>query len=131
VKLRFLWSVRYKNRDCDPTDGSPLCALCLHFRIISQWTALTNDTSSIGISLLRHPNIYSNTKDGVLFLFSNDLVRKKYVIYFASDDRLHTVIAPTHLMINSPLSACIPQFDQVFSIHCIKYGYSKLSQQCL
>ena len=55
VKLRFLWSVRHKNRVCDPTDGSPLCALCVHFRIISQSTAPTNDTNSTEISFLWHP----------------------------------------------------------------------------
>lgn len=77
------------------------------------------------------PDGYSKTKDGVLFLFSDELVRKKRVILFASDEQLRTLFAATHIMIDATFSACVPQFDQVFSIHCIKYGYSMSSQHCL
>jgi hypothetical protein len=73
------------------------------------------------------PDIYSITTSGVPFLFSDTLVRKKRVILFASDEQLRMLFSSTHIMMDGTFSSCVPYFDQVFSIHCIKYGYSKSS----
>ncbi|CAF1470483.1 unnamed protein product [Adineta ricciae] len=70
------------------------------------------------------PDAYSSTIDGVSFLFSDTLIRKKRMILFASDEQLRMLFAATHIMVDGTFSACVPLFDQVFSIHCIKYGYN-------
>lgn len=72
-------------------------------------------------------NYFSTASSVPKSFYSNELVRKKRVILFASDDQLRTGI-----MIDGNFSlACIPQFDQVFFIQCIPYGCKKLSQHLM
>jgi hypothetical protein len=75
------------------------------------------------------PDAYSVTTNGVSFLFSDTLVHKKRVILFASEEQQRMLFSSTHIMIDGTFSACVPHFDQVFSIHCMEYGYSKLFLQ--
>lgn len=72
-------------------------------------------------------NGYSVTANGAPFLFSDTLVRKRRVILFASEEQLRMLCAAESIMIDGTFSACVPHFDQVFSVHCMKYGYSKSS----
>jgi hypothetical protein len=73
------------------------------------------------------PDDYSITANGAPFLFSDTLVRKKRVILFASEEQLRMLCSAEYIMIDGTFSSCVPHFDQVFSVHCMKYGYSKSS----
>ena len=44
---------------------------------------------------------------------------------FATDEQLRMFFSAKTIMIDGTFSACVPHFNQVFSLHCIKYGYSK------
>ncbi|CAF4117504.1 unnamed protein product, partial [Adineta steineri] len=70
------------------------------------------------------PDAYSTTTTGAHFLFSDTVVRKKRVIFFATDEQLRMLFSAKTIMIDGTFSACVPQFDQVFSLHCVKYGYN-------
>ena len=68
---------------------------------------------------------YANTIDGTKFLFHDGLVRKKRVVLFATEQQLRILFSATHIMMDGTFSSCVPHFDQVFSIHCVQYGYSE------
>ncbi|CAF1571398.1 unnamed protein product [Adineta steineri] len=68
------------------------------------------------------PDAYSTTTTGAHFLFSDTVVRKKRVILFATDEQLRMLFSTKTIMIDGTFSACVPQFDQVFSLHCVKFS---------
>ncbi|CAF1554974.1 unnamed protein product [Rotaria sp. Silwood1] len=70
------------------------------------------------------PDAYSTTISGAHFLFSDKVVRKKRVLLFATDEQLRMLFSAKTIMIDGTFSACVPHFNQVFSLHCIKYGYN-------
>ena len=69
---------------------------------------------------------YSITNNGIKFLFTDTLIRKKRMILFATENQLRMLFSATHIMIDGTFSSCVPHFDQVFSIYSMHHGYSKL-----
>ncbi|CAM4966397.1 unnamed protein product [Rotaria socialis] len=70
------------------------------------------------------PDAYSTTTSGAQFLFSDTVVRKKRMMLFATDEQLRMLFSAKTIMIDGTFSASVPHFNQVFSLHCIKYGYN-------
>jgi hypothetical protein len=72
------------------------------------------------------PNLYAQTIGGDRFLICDKMHRNKRMLIFATDDQLRILFKAKHILMDGTFSSCPPYFDQIYTLHAIKYEQSEL-----
>ncbi|CAF4589173.1 unnamed protein product, partial [Rotaria socialis] len=70
------------------------------------------------------PTLYNHTINVERFLLYDKMRRNKRILIFATDDQLRVLFKAKHILMDGTFSSCPPFFDQVYTLHAIKFEQS-------
>ncbi|CAF4773734.1 unnamed protein product, partial [Rotaria socialis] len=70
------------------------------------------------------PTLYNHTINVERFLLYDKMRRNKRILIFATDDQLRVLFKAKHILMDGTFSSCPPLFDQVYTLHGIKFEQS-------
>ncbi|CAM4906215.1 unnamed protein product [Rotaria socialis] len=70
------------------------------------------------------PTLYNHTINVERFLLYDKMRRNKRILIFATDDQLRVLFKAKHILMDGTFTSCPPFFDQVYTLHAIKFEQS-------
>ncbi|CAF3678300.1 unnamed protein product [Rotaria sp. Silwood1] len=67
------------------------------------------------------PTLYAQTINGDRFLLYDKMRGTKRILIFATDDQLRILFKAKHILMDGTFSSCPPFFEQLYTLHAIKY----------